>query len=108
RLVPGRSFLPHRFHLCVQSILIHVATHNDHISLVIAHPARDRRAESPSHQPSNRMIMAGNSLKRTLFASVLVAIVVAIPMTASAETGIASVYNYNGHRAADGERETPG
>jgi peptidoglycan lytic transglycosylase len=29
-------------------------------------------------------------------------------MAASAESGIASVYNYNGHRSASGERESPG
>ena len=52
--------------------------------------------------------MAGNSLKKILFASAFVVSVIAIPLTASAQSGIASVYNYNGHRAADGERESPG
>ena len=51
--------------------------------------------------------MAGKSLKITLFASALVASVIAIPMTASAESGIASVYAYGG-RTASGERVTQG
>ena len=51
--------------------------------------------------------MAGNSLKRTLFASALVATVIEIPMSASAESGIASVYSYPGGRTADGERASP-
>ncbi len=47
--------------------------------------------------------MACNSLKKTLFASALALIVIGIPMTASAQTGIASVYGYSGGRTADGE-----
>lgn len=52
--------------------------------------------------------MAGKSLKTCLFASALVASVIAIPMTASAQSGIASVYAYSGGRTASGERVSPG
>jgi rare lipoprotein A len=52
--------------------------------------------------------MAGNSLKKTFFASVLALTVIAIPMAASAESGIASVYSYAGGRSASGERASPG
>jgi len=48
--------------------------------------------------------MAGNSLKETLFAFILLLTTVAIPMTAAAESGIASVYSYNGRPTASGER----
>ena len=48
--------------------------------------------------------MAGNSLKETLFAFTLVLTTLAIPMAAAAETGIASVYTYNGRPTASGER----
>jgi rare lipoprotein A len=51
--------------------------------------------------------MAGKALKNLLLASSLVASVIAIPLTASAETGIASVYNYAGRPTADGERASP-
>jgi rare lipoprotein A len=51
--------------------------------------------------------MAGKALKNVLFASALVASVIAIPMTASAESGIASVYTYAGRPTADGERASP-
>jgi rare lipoprotein A len=54
------------------------------------------------------MIMAGKSLKTCLFASALVASIIAIPMTASAQSGIASVYAYSGGRTASGERVSPG
>jgi rare lipoprotein A len=50
------------------------------------------------------MDMAGNSLKTTLLALALVAGVIGIPMTASAQSGIASVYGYPGGRTASGER----
>jgi rare lipoprotein A len=49
--------------------------------------------------------MAGNSLKKLACVSALVASIFAIPMTASAQTGIASVYS--GGRTADGERARP-
>jgi rare lipoprotein A len=51
--------------------------------------------------------MAITSLKRTVFASILVASVVGIPMTAFAESGIASVYSYEGGRSASGEKAAP-
>lgn len=46
--------------------------------------------------------MAGNSLRKLVCVSTLVASIFAIPMTASAQSGIASVYS--GGRTADGER----
>ncbi|HXW40763.1 MAG TPA: septal ring lytic transglycosylase RlpA family protein [Xanthobacteraceae bacterium] len=51
--------------------------------------------------------MAGNSLKTILFASVLAVSSFAIPLTASAQTGIASVYAYSGGRTASGEAASP-
>ena len=45
--------------------------------------------------------MAGNSLTKFVLASVLVASTIAIPMSASAQSGIASVYS--GGRTANGE-----
>ncbi len=45
--------------------------------------------------------MAGNSLIKLMLASALVTSVIGIPMTASAQTGIASVYS--GGRTANGE-----
>jgi rare lipoprotein A len=51
--------------------------------------------------------MAGKALKNLLLASTLVASVIAIPLAASAESGVASVYNYAGHRTADGEQASP-
>jgi rare lipoprotein A len=48
-----------------------------------------------------RKIMAGNSLIKLMLASALVTSVIGIPMTASAQTGIASVYS--GGRTANGE-----
>jgi rare lipoprotein A len=47
--------------------------------------------------------MAGYSLKTLSFAVTLVASVVALPVIASAQSGIASVYSYTG-RTASGER----
>jgi len=52
--------------------------------------------------------MAGNSLKKTFFASALVMAVTGIPVAASAQSGIASVYGYAGGRTADGERVSTG
>jgi rare lipoprotein A len=59
------------------------------------------------------MDMAGITLRKTLSASVFAAIIVAIPIVAvstaaSAQSGIASVYAYNGGRTASGERMTNG
>jgi rare lipoprotein A len=45
--------------------------------------------------------MAGYSLTKLLYASTLVASIVGLPMTASAQSGIASVYS--GERTANGE-----
>jgi rare lipoprotein A len=52
--------------------------------------------------------MAGYSLKKTLFASAFTLAVIGIPMTASAQSGIASIYGYSGGRTADGERVSEG
>lgn len=52
--------------------------------------------------------MAGFSLTKTLFASTFVATLIAMPVAASAQSGIASVYAYNGGRTASGERVSPG
>jgi rare lipoprotein A len=54
------------------------------------------------------MVMAFTGLKKTLFASALIGAVSAIPLTASAQSGIASVYGYSGGRTASGERASPG
>ena len=48
--------------------------------------------------------MAEYSLKKAFFASVFALAVIGIPMGASAQSGIASVYGYSGGRTADGER----
>jgi len=52
--------------------------------------------------------MAGYSLKKTFFASILALTVIGIPMAASAQTGVASVYGYSGGHTADGERMSSG
>lgn len=52
--------------------------------------------------------MAGNSLQKTLIASALALAVIGIPMTAKAQTGIASIYAYSGEPTASGERVSPG
>jgi len=52
--------------------------------------------------------MAGNSLKKTFIASALALAVIGIPMAASAQSGIASVYGYSGGRTANGERMSDG
>jgi rare lipoprotein A len=54
------------------------------------------------------MVMAVSSLKKTVFASALVACVAGVPLTALAQSGIASVYAYDGGRTASGERASPG
>lgn len=46
--------------------------------------------------------MAGNSLTKLVFSSALFAAVIGVPMAASAQTGLASVYS--GGRTANGER----
>ena len=52
--------------------------------------------------------MAGYSLKKTFIASVFALAVIGIPVTASAQSGVASVYAYSGGRTASGERASPG
>jgi rare lipoprotein A len=52
--------------------------------------------------------MAGYSLNKIVFAFALALSVIAIPMAASAQSGIASVYAYDGGRTASGERASPG
>lgn len=52
--------------------------------------------------------MAGNSLKKTLIASTLAVGLIGIPMAASAQSGVASIYAYSGERTADGEHVSPG
>jgi rare lipoprotein A len=54
------------------------------------------------------MVMAISSLKKTVFASALIACVAGVPLTALAQSGIASVYAYEGGRTASGERASPG
>ncbi len=51
--------------------------------------------------------MAGNSLEKLLFASTLVVSTIGLPMIASAQSGIASVYDYPGGQTASGERGSP-
>ena len=47
--------------------------------------------------------MAGNSLKRIFIASVFAIAVIGVPVAASAQSGVASVYAYSGGRTASGE-----
>jgi peptidoglycan lytic transglycosylase len=54
------------------------------------------------------MVMAVSSLKKTLVASALIGGLVGVPLTALAQSGIASVYAYDGGRTASGERASPG
>jgi rare lipoprotein A len=54
------------------------------------------------------MVMAIASLKKTLFASALLGVVVTAPLVASAQSGIASIYAYSGSRTASGEHMSPG
>jgi rare lipoprotein A len=54
------------------------------------------------------MVMAIASLKKTLFASALIGVVVGVPLVASAQNGIASIYAYSGSRTASGEQMSPG
>jgi rare lipoprotein A len=54
-----------------------------------------------SHQQLKRKNMAGNSLTKLVFASAFLTSIVVLPMTASAQDGVASVYS--GERTANGE-----
>lgn len=51
--------------------------------------------------------MAYDSLIKLTFAASLVASTIGLPLTASAESGIASVYTYAGRSAAGGEKASP-
>jgi hypothetical protein len=59
-----------------------------------------------SHQQLKRKIMAVNSLTKLVFASAFLASTVALPVIASAQDGIASVYS--GERIANGNMRVPG
>jgi rare lipoprotein A len=59
-----------------------------------------------SHQQLKRKIMAVNSLTKLVFASAFLASTVALPVIASAQDGIASVYS--GERTAKGEYASAG
>ena len=52
--------------------------------------------------------MARNSLSKITQALFIVLMIVGIPVTASAQSGIASVYAYRGEKTASGERVSPG
>jgi rare lipoprotein A len=54
------------------------------------------------------MVMAVSSLKKTVFASALITCVAGLPLVASAQSGVASIYGYSGGRTASGERASPG
>jgi rare lipoprotein A len=72
------------------------------------HSARSPRAAdsiTPSHQQTDRMVMAVSSLKKTAFTSALI-VCLGLPLAASAQSGIASVYGYG--RTANGEHVSPG
>jgi rare lipoprotein A len=60
-----------------------------------------------SHQQLKRQIMAGYSLRTLSFAVALVATCIGLPVVASAQSGIASVYD-EGNRTANGERISAG
>lgn len=51
--------------------------------------------------------MAGNSLMKLVFTCALVVSSIGLPLAASAQSGIASVYAYSGERTASGERANP-
>jgi rare lipoprotein A len=63
-----------------------------------------RGLNHPSHQQSDRMVMAVSSLKKTVFTSALI-VCLGLPLAASAQSGIASVYGYG--RTANGEHVSP-
>lgn len=52
--------------------------------------------------------MAFNGLTKTIIATALAAAVLGVPVAASAQSGVASVYAYKGERTASGERASPG
>jgi rare lipoprotein A len=61
-----------------------------------------------SHQQRDRVLMAGYSLNKIVFAFALALSIIAMPIAASAQSGIASVYDYSNSRTASGERMTRG
>jgi peptidoglycan lytic transglycosylase len=67
-------------------------------------PFGSDQIEPNHHSPQQlrRLIMAGNSLPKLVAALILVASTIVMPMTASAQSGIASIYS--GGRTANGER----
>src|SRR5262249_44412110 len=62
----------------------------------------------PSHQQSNRYGMARHGLRNTIIASLVATITFVIPTVASAQSGVASVYGYDGGKTASGERMSNG
>jgi rare lipoprotein A len=80
-----------------------VAPHNFH-NIPAPRPTGSDSIEPIHHSPQqlNRVIMAGNSLIKLATAFILIASTIAMPMTASAQSGIASIYS--GGRTANGER----
>jgi rare lipoprotein A len=64
------------------------------------------QAETPI--PSTQeQITAGNSRREFTFALTLIASLIGLPMSALAQSGMASVYAYSGGRTASGERAVP-
>jgi rare lipoprotein A len=104
----GNSLMTHRIHVQAQCLDGLAAPHNDHIPTVIAHIGSINGPNHTSHQQSNRMIMAGKALKHAFVAFVLLSSVTGIPAIASAESGIASVYEYSGSHTASGEKMVSG
>jgi rare lipoprotein A len=104
----GNLLMTHRFHIQAQSLQIFAAPHNDHIQAVLAGIGSINGPNHHSHQQSNRKIMAGKALKHAFIAFALLAFVTGIPALASAESGIASVYEYSGSHTASGERMVSG
>jgi rare lipoprotein A len=51
--------------------------------------------------------MAGNSLTKLIFVSICISYIIGAPSSASAQSGIASVYAYSGGRTASGEPVSP-
>jgi peptidoglycan lytic transglycosylase len=54
------------------------------------------------------MEMAYNSLRNTLLATLFTATIVGVPLAASAQSGVASVYAYSAQKTASGERMSVG
>jgi rare lipoprotein A len=69
--------------------------------------ARGTEPNHPSHQLRNRYVMALYSPGKLVFACTLLASTIGFTLSASAQSGIASVYS-EGSRTASGERLSPG